>query len=320
MRRAPAAAVGAADQLLAHHALQALGQGVAHLCVVLRGVRVHDAIDGLRRAARVQRAQHQVPGLCGLERERDGVHVAELADEDHVRVLAQSGPQSVLERAHVRAELALHDLGARAPVHELDRILEREDVERLALVDLADHRRQRRGLAGARGPGHEHQAVGEPPELRKHAREPQLRHARHRLRDDAAHSGQPPAPVEDVHAKAARSLGLVAKIHRAARRADGPLLVGDDLAQEIGALHVRQGPVRDRHEQVVQADERRQTHGEVDVRAALLPADLEERVDAGHAASSGSSDPSRGAPAPASRGRSPAGPRASARWRASPDR
>ncbi len=52
--------------------------------------------------AGVQRREHQVAGLGGGERERDGLEVAQLADGDDVGVLAQRGAQGAGEGAGVR--------------------------------------------------------------------------------------------------------------------------------------------------------------------------------------------------------------------------
>ena len=42
-------------------------------------------------------------------------------------------------------------------MHEFDRVLQRDDVDRLGLVDLVQHRGQRGGLAGAGRAGDQHQ-------------------------------------------------------------------------------------------------------------------------------------------------------------------
>ena len=57
-------------------------------------------------------AEHQVAGLGGGERERDGLEVAQLADGDDVGVLAQGGAQRAGEGAGVAADLALVDHAA----------------------------------------------------------------------------------------------------------------------------------------------------------------------------------------------------------------
>ena len=49
----------------------------------------------------------------------------------------------------MQADLALVDQALLGLVHELDRILDREDVAVLGFVEVVDHRRQRGGLARA---------------------------------------------------------------------------------------------------------------------------------------------------------------------------
>ena len=76
----------------------------------------------------VQGGEHQVAGLRRGDRGADRLEVAHLADEDHVRVLAQRGLQRVGEAGGVGAELALVDDALLVLVQELDRILDRHDV------------------------------------------------------------------------------------------------------------------------------------------------------------------------------------------------
>jgi hypothetical protein len=76
----------------------------------------------------MQRAEDQVAGLGGGESERDGLEVAHLADQDDVGILAQRAPQGVAERTGMHADLALVHETALRLVHELDRILDGEDV------------------------------------------------------------------------------------------------------------------------------------------------------------------------------------------------
>ena len=77
---------------------------------------------------RVQRAEHQVAGLGGLDGDRDRLEVAHLADQHDVGVLAQRRAQRVLEPVGVRVHLALVDQALLVLVHELDRVLDRDDV------------------------------------------------------------------------------------------------------------------------------------------------------------------------------------------------
>ncbi len=74
------------------------------------------------------RPEHEVAGLGRAHREADGRQVAELADQDDVGVLPQGRAQRRREGAGVAADLALVDHAGRPRVHDLDGILEGNDV------------------------------------------------------------------------------------------------------------------------------------------------------------------------------------------------
>ena len=52
-----------------------------------------DAVDGFDRIQRVQGGENHVAGFGGVQRGGDGFQVAHFADQDHVRILTQSGAQ-----------------------------------------------------------------------------------------------------------------------------------------------------------------------------------------------------------------------------------
>ena len=81
------------------HVLQRLGERRADLRLLVGGEAGEDAVDRLRRAGRVERAEDDVAGLGGGERERDRLVVAQLADDDDVGILAQRGAQRARERS-----------------------------------------------------------------------------------------------------------------------------------------------------------------------------------------------------------------------------
>jgi hypothetical protein len=110
---------------------------------------VDDPVDGLGRVNRVHGGKHEVAGLGGRQRRADRLLVAHLPDQDHVGVLAQDASQRALERVRVHADLALVDHRTLVRVNELDRVLDRDDVPRSRLVDVIDHRRERRRLTRA---------------------------------------------------------------------------------------------------------------------------------------------------------------------------
>ncbi len=93
------------------------------------------------------------PVSAARQRGVDGLLVAHLADQDHVRVLAQDAAQGALERRRVLADLALVDDRVAVAVQELDRVLDRDDVLGHRPVHVVDHRRERGRLAGAGGAG-----------------------------------------------------------------------------------------------------------------------------------------------------------------------
>ena len=129
-------------------------------CLLVRREDVDDAVDRLRRVLGVQRGEDEVAGLRRGQRGRDRLEVAHLADEDHVGVLAQRGLQAPARSVGASAPssrwLTMQLLVA---VEELDRVLDGDDVLLARLVDLVDHRGQRRRLARAGRAGDEHEAA-----------------------------------------------------------------------------------------------------------------------------------------------------------------
>jgi hypothetical protein len=65
-------------------------------------------------------------------------------------------------------------LRAAAKLDELDRVLDRDDVLVARLVDLVDHRRERRRLARAGGAGDEHESTRAPRQLVHDGRQSEL--------------------------------------------------------------------------------------------------------------------------------------------------
>ena len=95
--RDAALAVGGRDQALGDDALQRAGDHRARLLLLMGREEVDDAVDRLGRVDGVQRREHEVAGLGRGQRGVDGLLVAHLADQDHVRVLAQHAAQRALE-------------------------------------------------------------------------------------------------------------------------------------------------------------------------------------------------------------------------------
>src|SRR5256885_6493903 len=68
----------------------------------------------------------------------------------------------------------MDDLTVLARVHELDRILEADDIEAARLVQVIDQRRESGGLAGAGGAGDQHHALVEIAQLGDDRRQREL--------------------------------------------------------------------------------------------------------------------------------------------------
>ena len=100
----------------------------ADLRLLVRRERVDDAGDRLRRRVGVQRGHRQMARLGQLQRGFHRFEVAQLADEHHVRVLAQRGAQRHAEALRVGVQLALVDQRGLVLVEVFDRVFDREDV------------------------------------------------------------------------------------------------------------------------------------------------------------------------------------------------
>ena len=112
--------------------------------------------DRARRVVGVQRAEHHVAGQRRLHGDLGRFQVADLADQDLVRVLPQDGTQGRGERqADLVIDRALDD----AVDVVLDRVFGGDDLVG-DLVQLVESRVERGGLAGAGRAGDQDDAVG----------------------------------------------------------------------------------------------------------------------------------------------------------------
>ncbi len=115
-------------------------------------------------------------------------------------------------------------------VQVLDRVLDGDDVRRPVLVDVVDHRRQRRALARAGRARHEHQAAFLFGDALEHVGQFQRLDRRHLGRDDADDQRDRAALREDVAAEAAEPGDAVGRVD---------LLVGDEVLALLDVEHRR---------------------------------------------------------------------------------
>jgi hypothetical protein len=101
--------------------------------------------DGFRRAVRVQCREDEMAGEGRLHGYSGRIRVTDLTDHDHVRVVAQDGPQAG-RKVEIDVRLHLHLTDPSQLV--FDRILDRENLDR-GSIDLLEHGIERRRLARA---------------------------------------------------------------------------------------------------------------------------------------------------------------------------
>ena len=113
--RGDAAVVDARQQPLADHAAEDAGEHGADLLLLRRREELDHPADGLGGVDRVQGREDEVARLGRLERGLRGLGVAELADQDRVRILAEHAAERLAEALGVEADLALVDDRASGP-------------------------------------------------------------------------------------------------------------------------------------------------------------------------------------------------------------
>ena len=107
---------------------------------------VHETADHIEHVVGVHRGKHQVAGQRRLHRDLRGFRVADLADHDLVRVVAQNRAQA----ARKGQSLFLVDRNLQhAGQLVLDRVFDGDDLV-VAVVDLGDRGIERGGLAASR--------------------------------------------------------------------------------------------------------------------------------------------------------------------------
>src|SRR5207253_7398279 len=101
------AAADARQQALRDDAAQHAGHDRPDLLLLALGKELDHPADGLGGVDRMQRREDEVARLGRLERGLRGLGVAELADQDRVRVLAERTAEGLAEVLGVEATLAL---------------------------------------------------------------------------------------------------------------------------------------------------------------------------------------------------------------------
>src|SRR5690606_7729685 len=187
----------------------------------------------------------------------------------------------------IDADLTLGDDAALVLVHELDRVLDGDDVARTVLVAVADHRRQRGRLAGASGADEDDDAALGHRQRLDDRRQVQLFDGGDARLDATQHHADLVALVEAADAEAAdagdadREVALVGLFELLALRGV------HHVQHKIARLLRRQRILGDRRQLAVHLHRGRDAGRDEQVRRLLVRHQLEEggEVDAAHACS-----------------------------------
>ncbi len=218
----------------------------------------------------MQRAEHQVAGFGGGERQADGLQVAHFADQHHVRVFAQRRTQRLGEAERVAMHFALVHEAAFALVYEFDGVLDRDDVIGTIVITVVDHARERGRLARARGAGHQHQAARQHAQVAEDLRRRQVVQREDDRGNVAEHGAGAAVLVEGVDAEARELRDLEREVGLEELFVSLALLVVHDVVHHaVHFLVGKRGHV-DTFHVAVDTNHGRHASGQVQVRGVIL--------------------------------------------------
>jgi hypothetical protein len=158
-------------------------------------------------------------------------------------------------------------------------ILDREDVLVAIVVDEVDHRRQGRRLAGARGPGHQHQAARHHADIAEHLPHAEVLHGQDLRGNGTEDAAGAAVLVEGVDPEARDARYLEGEVRLQELLEVLALLVVHDVVHQIMNLLVLKRRQVDAANVAVDADHGRQPGREVQIRCALFGAERQQFGD-----------------------------------------
>ena len=217
-------------------------------------------------------------GFGRFDRQSDRFKVPHLADEDDIGILAKRTPQGRGKGPGVRPHLPVVDQTALALVHELDRVLDRNDVVLAELVGVVDDGGERRGLAAARRSGEQDQSFVQQRGPLDDGRKPQLIRRVHLGRNLPEHRPATVLLVEEIAPEARHARNLVPEVDVAGLLVLFDLQLGGDLIEHRLQRVVLQHLVLDPLHIPVKPDNRLLSGRQVQVGGPLIEHQLKERV------------------------------------------
>ena len=195
----------------------------------------------------------------------DGLQVAHLPDQNHVRVLTQHVLQGIREAPRVPAQLALGDHREAGRVGELDGILHRHDVGRDVLVNVVDHGGLGGGLPTPGRAGDQDEATRPLREVAAHIREAQVLDGLDLQRDHPEDRADQAAVGRHIHAEAGEVRDEISEVELPRLLEGVPLLRGEDVVGEPLRLVRRERRVVGRDQLAVNPKERGAVRFDVNV-------------------------------------------------------
>ena len=195
--------------------------------------------------------------------------------------LAHRGAQRGREIGRVRADLDLLDEARAVRMLVLDRVLDRDDVARVAPVDLLDEGGERRRLARARRAADQHEAARQPRQRLDARRQAERREPR-RLRGEGAHGGGRAAPLPvQVDAETAAAGDLEGRVRDLLASVDSPRPGGERGQDRLFDLLARKRRLVQGEDGSVHPDAGRRAGHEKQIAPSPLDQDLEPAGQAG---------------------------------------
>jgi len=279
--------VNSLEKILRDDAFQSLGEGCANFVLLLGRKDVNDTIDGLGGTRRVQRAEYEMAGAGGHQCQLNGFQVAQLTDEDDIRVFAQGTPQRGGKRFGVDTDFAVVDETVFAFVDEFDRVLDGDDVVAAILVAVIDHGREGRGFAGTRWAGHNYQPAMEHGEFFEDGRERGVKFfkvfkGKNFAGNLAEHGADAVFLVEEIGAETGNVRNFVAEIDIAGFFELFDLIFWRDFVEHLFELVVFERGMVHALEFAVDSKHRVVPRGKVHVGRLLLEHQIEECINLCH--------------------------------------
>ncbi len=126
------------NQLLGNHDLEDHGQLGPNLILLVLGEYIDDPVDGVGCPGSMEGGNHQMTGFCSSHGCPDGLVIPEFSQEDDIRGLPKSRPESRSIILRIGQDLPLGHDAFLMTVEILDGILQGDDMGVPAFIDPVD--------------------------------------------------------------------------------------------------------------------------------------------------------------------------------------